>query len=67
LDLISKYDVLVLFSGDSDFDSLIKKLRKEGKKVIVVSSRYHISKELIDSCNKYIDIKKLRSYIERIK
>ncbi len=67
LDLLSKYDTLILISGDSDFDSLVKRLKKAGKRVIVVSSRYHISKELIDSCNKYIDIKKLRKYIERIK
>lgn len=64
--LMSKYDTLILFSGDSDFDYLVQLLRKNGKRVIAVSSRYHISKELIESCNKYIDLKKLRRYIERI-
>lgn len=64
---LKDYDSLILFSGDSDFDSLIKRLRQEGKKVIVISSRYHISKELIESSNRYIDLKKLRTEIERKK
>jgi uncharacterized LabA/DUF88 family protein len=64
---LKEYDTLVLFSGDSDFDYLVKKLRKEGKRVIIISTRYHVSKELIASCNKYIDLKKLRVYIERLK
>ncbi len=65
--LLEDYDTLILFSGDSDFDRLIKHLREKGKRVIVVSSRYHISKELIESSNKYIDLKKLRIEIERKK
>ncbi|MBU2579165.1 NYN domain-containing protein [Patescibacteria group bacterium] len=60
------YDTLILFSGDSDFDYLVQSLRQKGKRVIVISSKYHISKELIKSCNKYIDLKKIRSFIERI-
>jgi len=64
-ELIDEYDTCILFSGDSDFDFLIKKLRKKGKRVIVVSSRHHVSRELIEGCNKYIDLKKLRKYIER--
>ncbi len=59
------YDTLILFSGDSDFDSLIKRLRQNGKKAIVISSRYHISRELIESCTRYIDLKKLRTELER--
>lgn len=63
--LSHKYDALVLFSGDSDFNYLVRLLRGKGKKVIVVSTKHHISKELIASCNKYFDLKKLQSYIER--
>lgn len=65
LEMIDKFDTLVLFSGDSDFDYLIRKLRSKGKIVVVISTKHHISKELIASSNKYIDIKKLRSFIER--
>jgi len=64
-ELMGDFDTLVLFSGDSDFDYLVKRLHEKGKRVVVVSSRYHVSKELIMSCDKYIDIKKLKKYIER--
>lgn len=67
LEMIDKFDTLVLFSGDSDFDYLIRKIRAKGKRVIVISAKHHISKELIESSNKYIDIKKLRKLIERKK
>lgn len=66
LELRKKYDNLVLFSGDSDFEYLIKKLRGYKKSTIVVSASYHISKELIYCCKKYIDLKKLRNEFERI-
>jgi len=63
--MANKFDTLVLFSGDSDFDYLVKNLRNKGKKVIVVSTKYHIAKELITSGNKYVDLKKLKVFIER--
>ena len=63
--MINSFDTLVLFSGDSDFDYLLRKLRNENKNVIVISAKHHISKELIESSNKYIDLKKLKSLIER--
>jgi uncharacterized LabA/DUF88 family protein len=66
LNLIDKYDTLVLFSGDSDFDCLIKFLRQKRKNIIVVSTRYHISKELIECSNKYIDLEKLKTMFQRI-
>ena len=65
MEMIGKFNTLVLFSGDSDFDYLIKNLKSKGKRVVVISTKYHISKELIESGNKYIDLKKLRKRIER--
>ena len=67
LEMIGQFDTLVLFSGDSDFDYLIRRLRAKEKKVIVISTKYHISKELIENSSKYIDIKRMRSLIERKK
>jgi len=67
LEMIEKFDTLVLFSGDSDFNYLVKKIRGKGKEIIVISSRYHVAKELIISSNKYIDLKKLKPFIERKK
>ena len=65
--MIDKFDTLVLFSGDSDFNYLIKILRGKGKRVVVISTKYHISKELIENSNKYIDLKKMREKIYRQK
>lgn len=65
MEMINNFDTLVLFSGDSDFDYLLKKLKGKNKNTVVISTKYHISKELIKSSNKYIDLKKLRSLIER--
>ena len=47
LDLMNTFDVLILFSGDSDFDCLVQRIRNRGKKVFVFSTKYHISRELI--------------------
>lgn len=44
---------LILFSGDSDFQYLVKKLKDAGKKVIVYSSRKTLSWELKLEANKY--------------
>ena len=44
------FDTLVLFSGDSDFEYLLRKLRLKGKKLIVFSTKYHVAKELIARC-----------------
>ena len=59
-DVIHLFDTLILFSGDSDFNYLIQKVKRMGKKVLIFSTRYHVSKELIHSCTRYYDIKKFR-------
>ena len=59
------YETFILFSGDSDFDYLIKELKHQGKKTIVVSMKYHISKELIESAHRYIDLRKIKKEIAR--
>jgi len=65
---MKEFETFVLFSGDSDFDYLIKLLKAGGKKVIIVSSKYHVSKELIMSCSKYFDIKKFKGiFLEKQK
>lgn len=64
---IDSFDTFILFSGDSDFDYLIKELKKRSKKVIVVSLKYHVAKELIQSSDFYLDLKKIKKEIERVK
>lgn len=43
---MGKYDIIILFSGDSDFLALINYLKHGGKKVYVYSSKNNISEEL---------------------
>ena len=62
---IGKFDVFMLFSGDSDFDYLIKELKRNGKKTIVASLKHHISKELIESADYYLNLKKIKNEIQR--
>lgn len=63
LDHMGEFDVLILFSGDSDFDCLVKRVRDRGKKVFVFSTRYHVSRELVHGCDHYFDIRKFKDYI----
>lgn len=67
MELTDNFDTLVLFSGDSDFNYLLKKLKGENKNILVISTKYHVSKELIENSDKYIDLKKLKHLIERKK
>lgn len=62
----NQFDTLVLFSGDSDFAYLLDLLKREGKSVIVVSMRGHISKELIVRA-KYLPLPKWRPFMEKFK
>jgi len=62
---IDSFDTMILFSGDSDFDYLLRELKTKGKKTIVVSTKYHISRELIKRADAYIDLRKIRKLIER--
>lgn len=57
--LIESYDTFCLFSGDSDFTCLVRFLKKNKKKVIVVASGqvYHTLKDEADLYIKAQDIK----------
>lgn len=44
---LRKYQTAILLSGDSDFAALVNYLKGRRKRVIVISTRGHISKELI--------------------
>lgn len=54
------YDVIVLFSGDSDFERALELLRSYGKEIIVVSARGYVSRELINAADKYTDLAVLK-------
>ena len=54
-----KYDVAVLFSGDSDFLALVNYLKRGGKKVYVFSSKNNVSQELRTGADGYTDVLKI--------
>ena len=60
------YSTAILMSGDSDFHALVKYLQGKNKKVVVISSKCHVSFELLKVADKYINFNKLREFVERI-
>ena len=64
LDHLQEFETAILLSGDSDFAPIIKRMKENNKKVIVMSAKHHISRELIQLSDKYINLKKLRDRIE---
>lgn len=63
---LDAFDALVLVSGDSDFSPLLDFAKAHGKRVFVVSTKGHISKELLDRA-KFINLRRLKDEIEYIK
>jgi len=62
---VKNYDVFVLFSGDSDFRYLCQYLKKVKKTVVVFSTRWRISRELVEIADHYFDIKKYKDVFLR--
>jgi uncharacterized LabA/DUF88 family protein len=56
---------IIIFSGDSDFAYLIRKLRAEGIKVLIVSSKRTLSWELKIVASKIIFLESLKTKILR--
>lgn len=48
---MSQYDTFVLFSGDSDFHSLLVYLKEHGKNVVVISHPGFVAEELTDTAS----------------
>jgi len=59
---IGNFDTLILLSGDSDFAPLLDAIKVQHKRVLVMSTKGHIAKELLDRA-KYINLKKLKDFI----
>jgi uncharacterized LabA/DUF88 family protein len=53
---MAKYNIAVLFTGDSDFLALVSYLRVRGKKVYIFSSKHNISQELRTGADGYYDV-----------
>jgi uncharacterized LabA/DUF88 family protein len=50
------YDIVLLFTGDSDFLALVSYLRTAGKKVFIYSSKNNISSELRTGADGYVEL-----------
>lgn len=59
---INNFDTLILMSGDSDFAPLLDAVKAQHKRVLVMSAKGHVAKELLDRA-KYINLKKLKDSI----
>lgn len=68
IDIVLKakeFDTAILASGDSDFEPVIEYLHTIKKKVIVVSARGHVSKELVKRANEYLPLEKIKSEVKK--
>jgi len=63
---MSKYNTFILFSGDCDFEYLLKFLRGHGKMTIIFSRSGFVAKELPPACHYYFDITDFRNEILRV-
>jgi len=57
-----RYDTAILMSGDSDFVHIVDYLRELGKKIIIISSRGHVSKDLIDVADLFLYLDDFKQY-----
>lgn len=53
---LKKYDIAILFTGDSDFLALVTYIKNAGKKVFVFSSKNNVSQELRTGGDGYFDV-----------
>jgi len=63
-DTKDKYDTAILVSGDSDFAIAVDRIKKAHKRIIVISTRGHISRELLERA-KFVDFRKLKNEISQ--
>jgi len=63
---LSRFDTIILFSGDSDFVYLLEFLRKNNKKAVLISRKGHVAKELFTAIDNYFDLVDFRHSFLRI-
>ena len=65
--MAKKFDSVILASGDSDFAPALEYLKQQGKRIIVVSARGHISRELISLSSRYLPLENMKNKIKKEK
>jgi uncharacterized LabA/DUF88 family protein len=63
--LAGEYDTLALFSGDSDFVSLVRFLKKAGKKVILFKAGF-ITHDLRNAVDKVVNAQSIKKHIAEV-
>lgn len=63
--LLDQYDTVALFSGDSDFVSLIRYLKKNGKKAILFKAGF-ITNDLREIVDKVINAQNIKRHIAEV-
>lgn len=64
--MIDRYDMAILISGDGDFERAIQQLKSRGKEVKVISTRSSVATELVHAMGiNYIDLLRIRELVER--
>lgn len=64
--MIDRYDMAILISGDGDFERALAHLKSRGKEVKVISTRGCVASELVHTAGiNYIDLLAIREIVER--
>lgn len=64
--MLDRYDMAILISGDGDFERALQQLKSRGKEVKVISTRGCVSSELVYTTGiNYIDLLNIRENVER--
>ena len=64
--MIDRYDMAILISGDGDFERALQQLKSRGKEVKVISTRGMVASELVHATGiNYIDLLAIKETIER--
>ena len=64
LDQAPFLDEIVIVSGDSDFASLVNRLARMGKRVVVIGPDLFSSHELIQACHEFVSLSQIPSFLE---
>ena len=64
--MVDRYDMAILISGDGDFKRALRQLKARGKEVKVISTRGSVATELVHAMGiNYIDLLAIREQVER--
>lgn len=61
---LDRYDTVILFSGDSDFGTLLGYIKSKGKKIVVISTRDRMSSELESVADKFIPAETMKNLLD---